>query len=213
MASALIRDKDFAFERWDPPQVGFTPVRVVAEPAPPPGPTVFELEEIEQHARDEGFAAGLAEGRAVAKHQLDQQLARFEALCASAARPLVALDDITERELARLATVMARRVVARELQLDPSLIEQAVRAAVAALPSATRELRVWVHPDDLNLLRELGASEPLWRLGAKPELSRGDCVLESERSRLDARVDTRLAAVIDAVLGNDIDDGDDEVVA
>jgi flagellar assembly protein FliH len=213
MASVLSRDKTYAFERWDPPQVGHTTVSVVAEPAPAPGPTVFELEEIERQARDEGFAAGLAEGRAVAKHQLEQQLARFEALCAAAARPLVALDDITERELARLATVMARRVVARELQLDPSLIEQAVRGAAAALPSATRELRVWVHPDDLNLLRELGASEPLWRLGAKPELSRGDCVLESERSRLDARVDTRLAAVIDAVLGNDIDDGDDEVVA
>ena len=213
MAGVLSRDKAFAFERWDPPQVGHTPLQVVAEPAPPPGPTVFELEEIEKHARDEGFAAGLAEGRAVAKHQLDQQLARFETLCAAAARPLGALDDITERELARLATVMARRVVARELQLDPSLIEQAVRAAAAALPSATRELRVWVHPDDLNMLRELGASEPLWRLGAKPELSRGDCILESERSRLDARVDTRLAAVIDAVLGNDIDDGDDEVVA
>jgi flagellar assembly protein FliH len=213
MAGVLSRDKTFAFERWDPPQVGHPTLQVVAEPAPPPGPTVFELEEIEKHARDEGFAAGLAEGRAVAKHQLDQQLARFEALCAAAARPLVALDDVTERELARLATVMARRVVARELQLDPSLIEQAVRAAAAALPSATRELRVWVHPDDLNILRELGASEPLWRLGAKPELSRGDCILESERSRLDARVDTRLAAVIDAVLGNDIDDGDDEVVA
>ena len=213
MAGVLSRDKAFAFERWDPPQVGHPTLQVVAEPAPPPGPTVFELEEIEKHARDEGFAAGLAEGRAVAKHQLDQQLARFEALCAAAARPLVALDDVTERELARLATVMARRVVARELQLDPSLIEQAVRAAAAALPSATRELRVWVHPDDLNILRELGASEPLWRLGAKPELSRGDCILESERSRLDARVDTRLAAVIDAVLGNDIDDGDDEVVA
>jgi flagellar assembly protein FliH len=213
MASALIRDKAFAFERWDPPQVGHTVVSVVAEPAPPPGPTVFELEEIERQARDEGFAAGLAEGRAVAKHQLDQQLARFEALCTAAARPLEALDDITERELARLATVMARRVVARELQLDPSLIELAVREAAAALPSATRELRVWVHPDDLNLLRELGASEPLWRLGSKPELSRGDCILESERSRLDARVDTRLAAVIDAVFGNDVDDGDDEVVA
>jgi flagellar assembly protein FliH len=213
MAGVLIRDKAAVFERWDPPQVGNAPVLTVVEPAPPPGPTVFELEEIERQARDEGFAAGLAEGRAVAKHQLEQQLARFEALCAAAARPLEALDDITERELARLATVMARRVVARELQLDPSLIEQAVREAVAALPSATRDLRVWVHPDDLNLLRELGASEPLWRLGSKPELSRGDCILESERSRLDARVDTRLAAVIDAVFGNDVDDGDDEVVA
>lgn len=109
--------------------------------------------------------------------------------------------------------MMARRVVARELQLDPALIVQAVREAAAALPSATRELRIAVHPDDLELLRELDASETHWRFGADPALSRGDCMLESARSRLDARVETRLAAVIDAVLGSDIDDGDDEVVA
>jgi flagellar assembly protein FliH len=76
------------------------------------------------------------------------------------------------------------------------------------LPAATRALRVWVHPGDLDLLRELGAAEPHWRLGANPALQRGDCVLESESSRLDARLGTRLAAVVDAVLGDDRDDGD-----
>jgi flagellar assembly protein FliH len=212
MASVLGSEKAGAFERWVLPQIG-TPAAAPAAPTPAPQPTVFELEEIERLARDEGFAAGRAEGLAAARQQIDEQLARLESLCAAAARPLDALDDITEQELARLATVMARRVVGRELQLDPSLIELAVREAAAALPSATRELRVWVHPDDLTLLRELGVSEATWQLGARPSLSRGDCMLESERSRLDARVDTRLAAVIDVVLGNDVDEGVDEVVA
>jgi flagellar assembly protein FliH len=70
---------------------------------------------------------------------------------------------------------------------------------------------VWVHPNDLDLLHQLGAAEKDWRFGANPALSRGDCVLESERSRLDARVATRLAAVVDAVLGEDLDDGEEEV--
>jgi len=34
----------------------------------------------------------------------------------------------------------------------------------------------------------------------------GCCVQECERSRLDATVDARFAAVIDAVLGDDADD-------
>jgi len=88
-----------------------------------------------------------------------------------------------------------------------------VRQAAAALPSATRELRVWVNPGDLDLLHQLGAAETHWRFGANPALNRGDCVLESERSRLDARVSTRLAAVVDAVLGDDLDDGEEEVSA
>jgi flagellar assembly protein FliH len=209
MASVLSRDKIPLFDRWEPPAVG-DQRPVAAEPEPAPGPTVYELEEIERQAREEGYAAGLAEGRAAAKSQLDERLARLEAICAAAARPLTTLDDATERELALLATVMAERVVGRELQLDPSLIAVAIRKAADALPSATRELRVWVNPHDMDLLRELAVEEPHWRFGADPKLQRGDCVLDSTRSRLDARVSTRLAAVIDAVLGDDLDEGDAE---
>ncbi|GLQ99914.1 FliH/SctL family protein [Dyella mobilis] len=214
MPGILSRESIDIFDRWEPPVVGAAPTaESEPEPAAPPGPTVYELEEIERQAREEGYAAGLAEGRAAAKKELDERLARLDAVYTAAARPLTQFDDETERELALLATVIARRVVGRELQLDPSLIERAVREAAAALPSATRELRVWVNPSDLDLLRELGATEPHWRFGANPALNRGDCVLESERSRLDARVSTRLAAVVDAVLGDDVDDGEAEVSA
>ena len=211
MPGILSRETIPAFDRWEPPSVGTD--STAAEPAAPPGPTVYELEEIERQAREEGYAAGLAEGRAVAKKELDERLARLDAICTAAARPLTGMDDAVERELALLATVIAQRVVTRELQLDPALIERIVREAAAALPSATRELRVWVNPSDLDLLKELGVAEAHWRFGANPALQRGDCMLESERSRLDARVSTRLAAVVDAVIGDDIDDGADEVSA
>jgi flagellar assembly protein FliH len=209
MPGVLTRETTAGFNRWEPPSVGGA--NPATEPAQAPGPTIYELEEIERQAREEGYAAGLAEGRAAAKKELDERLARLDAICTAAARPLTDLDDAVERELALLATVIAQRVVTRELQLDPSLIDRAVREAAAALPSATRDLRVWVHPSDMDLLRELAATEPHWRFGADPALQRGDCVLESQRSRLDARVSTRLSAVVDAVIGDDLDDGEDEV--
>ncbi|EIL92219.1 flagellar assembly protein FliH [Rhodanobacter fulvus Jip2] len=192
-------------QRWELPNVGNgeLPNRRKDDP---PQPTVRELEALEQQAREEGYAAGRAEGLAAARQQLQQNMARFDALCEAAARPLQALDDRTEQELARLAIVMARRVVARELQLSPDLIAKAVRQAAAALPAATRDLRVHLHPDDLALLRELGAVESHWQLHADASLTRGGCQLESERSRLDATVEARLAAVVDAVLGDDVDD-------
>ncbi|HTV86114.1 MAG TPA: FliH/SctL family protein [Dyella sp.] len=213
MAGVLSRDKIAGFDRWEPPTVGDPLARPETEAEAAPGPTVYELEEIQRQAREEGYAAGVAEGRAAAKQQTDDRLARLDAICTAAARPLTSLDDATERELALLATVIAQRVVGRELQRDPALIALAVREAAAALPAATRELRVWVNPQDMDLLRELGAEEPHWRFGADPALKRGDCVLESQRSRLDARVSTRLAAVVDAVLGDDLDEGEAEVPA
>ena len=200
--AAAIHDAGMGYQRWELPNVG-------DEPAPasqaandlPPQPTVRDLEALEQQAREEGRAAGLAEGRALAQQELLQRLAQFDALCEAAARPLQAMDEQVLRELAQLAMVVAGRVVAHELKLSPELVAHAVREAAGALPAATRELRVRLHPQDLALLQSLGAAEKHWTLQADPALARGDCVLESERSRLDARVESRLAALADAVLG------------
>ena len=205
--SVLSRDGVSGFQRWEPPQVGATATELVRRDSAP-RPTVSDLEALEKEARDEGYAAGRAEGLASAQQEANARLARLDALYASAAQPLAALDEATEQELARLALAVARRVIAHELQTTPELVIHAVRQAATALPSATRELRVRLHPADVALLRELDAAETHWQLLADPALARGDCRLESERSRLDATVETRLAALVDAVLGDDLHDGD-----
>lgn len=205
--SILTREGLPDFQRWEPPQVGDGGLSPFVDATS--RPTVSDLQALEHQAHDEGYAAGHAEGLAEAQQQLRARVARLDALYASAARPLQALDDEAEQELARLALVVARRVLAHELKLSPELVVQAVRQAAAALPSATGGLRVRLHPDDLTLLRELDAVESHWQLLADPALTRGGCRLESERSRLDAQLETRLAAMVDAVLGEGIDAGDD----
>lgn len=206
MAGA-IHNMATGFDRWELPNVG--------QPMPPKAnkpsqPTVRELAALEELARAEGFASGRAEGLVAAQQELRQRMAQLDAVYEAAAQPLQVLDEQTGQELMRLAMVVARRVIVRELQLSPELIVQAVRQAASALPAATRELRVHLHPADLALLRDLGAAESHWQLHADPALNRGDCQLESERSRLDARVTTRLAAVIDAVFGDMVRDEDAE---
>lgn len=203
------RDSLASFERWMPPEMG--------EPAAPPAPaepvlqpTVRDLEALEQQARDEGYAAGHAEGLAAARELTQARLARLDALLDAAARPLQAMDERVELELARLAMTVARQVLSHELRTSPDLVVEAVRQAALALPAASGSLRVRLHADDLALLRQLGAAEEHWQLLADPTLQRGDCLLESERSRLDARVETRLAAVVDAVLGAEADDTDND---
>lgn len=190
------------FQRWELPDLGLGS-DVSDRTRAAPQPTVHELEALEQQARDEGYAAGLAEGRATAQQQLRQRMAELDALCAAAATPLQLLDDQAAEELAQLAVVVARRVIVHELSIAPERIAGIVRQAAAALPLATRELRVHLHPQDLALLQELGMAERHWQLLADPALARGDCRLESERSRLDARVETRLTAIIDAALGDE----------
>lgn len=190
------------FKRWELPNLGAPPVAATEAANAVSQPTVHELEALQQQACDEGYACGLAEGRAAAQQQLRQRMAELDALYEAAAQPLQLLDDQAADDLAQLAAVVARRVIMHELKVSPKLIAGVVRQAADALPMATRELRVHLHPADLALLHELGAAERHWQLLGDPGLARGDCRLESERSRLDARVETRLAAIIDAMLGD-----------
>lgn len=197
-----IHDDTLDFARWELPDVGDPAPAPVAEEVEAAQPTVRDLEAIQQQAHDEGRAAGLAEGRAIAQKELQERVARLESVYAAAARPLLALDEQAAGELAQLAMIVARRVVAAELHLMPELVAKAVQEAARALPAATREIRVYLHPDDLALVRAMAIAERDWRLVADPNLARGDCRIDSERSRLDARVATRLAAAVDAVLGD-----------
>jgi len=198
--AAVLGEEAVTIQRWILPDIGRTAIAERAANAAE-APTVQELAEIEAQARAEGFAAGHVEGLAAAQADMRKQRAQLEALFEAAARPLQALDEQTEQALAALAMLVARSVLAGELRVAPELVLRAVQQAVAAVPAAGQGLRVHVHPEDLPLLQAAATTDSHWECVADPQLARGDCVVESARSHLDARVETRLAAVIDAVLG------------
>ena len=209
LTSILARERVDQFERWELPIVGGPDPHVARQEVEDDGPrrpTVAEIEAIERQAREEGFNAGLNEGRAMAKRELAEQVARLEALFAAVERPFAELDHDVAGDLAVLATVIAERVLGYEIATQPEKILDVVRQAVDALPAATRHLKIHLHPADAALIRE-------HRVGVDHEgtvvddatLARGDVRLESEQSRLDARVRTRLAAVIDSVLEGQVD--------
>lgn len=204
LTSILARERVDQFQRWELPVVGGSDVQVVEdveEDDAPHRPTVAEIEAIERQAREEGFNAGLSEGRAMAKRELTAQVARLDALFASLERPLADLDADVAGDLAALATLIAERVLGYEITTQPERILNVVREAVAVLPAATRHLRIHLNPADAAIVREHRASlEQEASVVDDASLDRGDVRLESEHSRLDARVRTRLTAVIDSVL-------------
>ncbi|NII54205.1 flagellar assembly protein FliH [Luteibacter sp. SG786] len=203
LTSILARERISQFERWEPPVVGAPESRDVADVPDdgPQRPTVAEIEAIERQAREEGFNAGLTEGRAMAKRELAAQVARLEALFAAVERPFADLDNDVVGDLALLATTIAERVLGYELATRPDKIIDVVRQAVDALPAATRHLKIHLHPADAAIVREHRSSlDHEGTVVDDATLERGDVRLESEHSRLDARVRTRLAAVIDSVL-------------
>ena len=164
--------------------------------------TARQLESLQQQAFDEAHAAGYEAGKAAARAHVE----RFEALVRSLARPLEDLDESVERELVALAVSVARMIIRRELRTDPGEIVAVVRDALALLPVGVRDVRVHLHPEDAALVRALASTaeaQPGWRVVEDPVLSRGGCRIESETSQLDARLETRIGAVVSRLLGGE----------
>jgi flagellar assembly protein FliH len=151
----------------------------------------------EQRAFEAGVAAGVAEERARNEERARdamQTLARaaeqLEAIQAEFARD-------RERDLHGLALAVARQMLQREVQLDPTLVVGWVRRALELLPLDTL-IEVRMHPGDLAALGE-AAKESL-SPGAHVQLTwvadagldPGGFVLETPQRVVDGRADVAL---------------------
>jgi len=168
--------------------------------------TVGGLVDLQAEAHEEAFAQGLAEGRAAGRAEVRAQVDRLSGMFYDLAKPFEALDIEVERELLTLAMALARQIVRRELKTDPTQIIGIIREAIAALPVAAREVRVHLHPEDAAVVRENLApteSERAWMIVEDPVMARGGCVINTTTSRIDARLETRLGAILSELLGTE----------
>lgn len=188
------------------------------------GQSVSSIAEADREAWRQGFEQGRREGLAAieAAHaertaRLDQTVARLAQLCDQIARPLEPLDGDVAAELAGLALRVGAQLARRDLALDPTQVIAIVRESVGLLPIGARDVRVYVHPLDGAAIRErltLSGGERAWQLLDDPVMARGGCRVASEYSHIDARIDSRLAAIVSVVLGDERaaarggDDGD-----
>jgi len=133
------------------------PPSQLAPPAPPadaPAPAPADRERIEREAYQRGFADGKTLGKEHAAAEVQPVLERLSRCLSelSALRPRMRRD--AEKDLVKLSIAIARRVLHRELTLDPESIEGLIKVALDRLES--RELcTVRVHPDQEAAIRIL----------------------------------------------------------
>lgn len=191
-------------ERWSLPS--FDDLIRPREEAPPPElPTAQQVEQIEAEAFREGHARGYADGYAQGATAARAEAERLAQLLRHLGAPLAELDAQTENALVALSLELARRLVQQELQTDPAKMLGIVREAVSHLAQPARGLRVHLHPDDVRVvaehLPEAGSADG-WTLVPDRGLMPGDCVIESDTARVDARLDTRQAQLAQRLLGD-----------
>ncbi|RKZ89480.1 MAG: flagellar assembly protein FliH [Gammaproteobacteria bacterium] len=179
--------------------------------------TVEGIESLQNEAKQEGFKAGFDEGRKAGleagQADIIQQLDYLKQIMVSLNTPLNDLDQQIENDLITLVTTVARQIVRRELKADPEHVIGAIRAAISVLPINDRKIKIYLNPQDTELVKNglsLDDDGASWQWLEDPVLTRGGCRLETADTMVDATVEARLESVINKLLGgNRSDDSTD----
>lgn len=154
-----------------------------------------------ERAEREAYQRGFAEGQTLGK---DQAAAEIQPLLDRLGRALAELSSLrsqirrdAEKDLLKLSIAIARRVLHRELTLDPESIEGIIKVALEKLQS--RDLcRVRVHPDQEGSIRaslERFSSSNKIELIPDASLQTGDLLFETTHGDIDASIESQLREI------------------
>ncbi|MBI4877810.1 MAG: hypothetical protein HY822_24525 [Acidobacteria bacterium] len=156
-----------------------------------------EIERQVREAREAGLREGEAAGLLRAAAQTEPLLERLARTAGELAACRGRFRREAEQDLVRLALSVARRILHRELAVDPAAMLGLAKSALEQLDlRETHRLRL--HPQDLHAIQprlaELGLP-PRLEIVPDAALERGAAVFETARGEMDASVDTQLAEI------------------
>ncbi len=190
---------------YEPPATRHAQLEASAPPpAPPPGPPLEDYLRLESGLRAleqsipererKAHRKGFEEGEAAAA-------GKWNPVLENAARSLTDLAGLrarlrreAEQDVIRLASAMARRILRRELSIDPEALSGLLKTAFERLDMRETN-RIRIRPDDREAvtacLARIGSPQ---RIEVIPDasLERGALLLECDRGQLDASVETQL---------------------
>ena len=201
-----IKAQSAAIERWSLPDVGGP---IIGRQRNSAAQTVDVLRQALQEGEARGYQAGLAKAQAENQALLDSLGARvrqLESVLQLLAQPLQQLDAEVEKEMLHLALAVGKQLARRELRADPAQVIGIIRESLAQLPANAREVRIHLHPEDAVTVRERLAepsNERAWTLVEDPTLTRGGCIIRTQTSQIDVRLESRVSTVIANALGEE----------
>ncbi|WP_394392239.1 flagellar assembly protein FliH [Shewanella woodyi] len=163
------------------------------------------LEGLKQ-GHDEGFEQGKEQGYQEGAEKALELIKRFEGLLEQFEKPLELLDNEIEQELVSLTLKLSRAVIGHEIKTHPEHILSALRQGVDSLPLKEQGVVIRLHPEDHELVDSLYSANQLeknrWDLESDPSLTPGDCIILSQRSSVDMRLESRMSTVLQELEGH-----------
>ena len=177
------------------------PAKAAEVESRPPQIIGFSDEEVrvkEEQAR----ALGIKEGETRAGARFEQELSAEREAIANAlgdfAHEREAYFCRVEAEVVKLAVEIARKILHREVQVDPLLLAGVVRVALEKIAAGT-SVRLRVHPEHVYTWHDFFANQqnlrPAPELLGDGTLGMGHCVLETALGTTDLTLEAQLAEI------------------
>lgn len=173
----------------------------------------------QQEGFKQGFEAGSQKGEqkayAECKTLLEDKIQRFTALSDALFDPVAMQDGELENWILDTAVNIAKHLINRELTEDPSPLFNLVEKAVASLPAGAKNIKIYLHADDVELAHEAFANNGhQWTFYTDPSLSRGGCRVVSDQSIVNYSIEHRLESMLEEInfQGEVSDEDSDPVV-
>ncbi|HEV8637866.1 MAG TPA: FliH/SctL family protein [Chloroflexota bacterium] len=182
---------------------------------------VEEAERLRREAAEAGRAAGFAEGRsqgydaglARADEETAEGVAHITGLAQSAGVDRRELLRNAEAEVVRLAVQIARKVLVRELQLDPTSVNRVAEAALQHV-AIDGVIKLRVNPADYQELSAywqrnhgLAEADRAYEVVADETIARGGVVIDTRAGSIDARIETQLEEIGRRIFDEQIEPG------
>jgi flagellar assembly protein FliH len=158
-----------------------------------------DIELIEKNAFEKGFRQGEQSGLTTAEEKIDVLIKHHAESILEMGRIKSVLYSQVEREVAKLAIEVAKKIVHREIQVDQDIIQTLVHVALAHVAEKT-PVTIHVNPVDYNYIseRQTELSHAEGRsitLVADKSIERGGCFIDTDCGDIDARLEEKFHEV------------------
>ena len=161
-----------------------------------------QLQQGAEAARKQGYQEGESAGRAACRREVEDAVRQMGLAVQNAVLEKSRLRAEAERDVVRIALAIARKIIRREVRIDPHVALGLVKAAIEAV--GARELHVIRTTPALAQalnggLSTLGVPEGV-RVVADASLEPGGLVVETSRGEVDASIEVQLEEISNGLM-------------
>jgi flagellar assembly protein FliH len=206
MSNTLPKEKQTAYQRWEMASFGDDRPKIGGLIGSASGSFSDQTSSARQQARKEGYAAGLDEGRQIGlkegRARAAEESTRFKSIANNFLEDLNRVNELIAQDMLDVSLDLAKAMLKSAITVRPELILPIVNEAVHYLPSVQQPATLFLHPDDMKIVKQYMGDELSktgWRILEDKHIERGGCRVETASNQIDATPSTRWQRITSAL--------------